>query len=460
LLHVLSSLPGKRTLHLHVLVSVPRKYHKLYPYADKETAPKTYIQEILLLLSEDAALDKSNNQEADESHKKTRFVSAIESFLFTIPSSSTSLLYVSKVDSTGQGQTPSPTQTLVKAFLSYFADPTNRQTDTLWVHLFARSQKQYLFPNSADHPSKRVLNDAQLCQWWKGTLSAVAQTQASPLPQCYYLLPGFTELEALQLLRHNVTLSANKEHPNWQYGDPYSQQRGKFPFGILQSPSISDVIPSFPDDPKSRFLDELFAPSRALRPKSPPRKRAKTSHGEDEEARDTVKTHNKSHPVASLDDYWEMMGFRQECVSNAVTGFFVLIFSSQGAKPFTHPHPEAGHVSNNIIERITQAMLTSHEYSTDQRSLDSTEILETSIRKLCEGLKETTSEQSEQAKSSSEKANDITSLEMYREHIYRRIENNNAPLPSKRGNAGSGNGLGEILQPVTLLAVKKKKKKT
>src|ERR1700759_3875892 len=87
----LLSLPAIRTFNVNVLISVPRKCHTLFPYADEKDSPKVYIQDILVLLSEDASV---NEQEGiNETSNKARFVSAIEPNLFTIPSSSCSLLY-------------------------------------------------------------------------------------------------------------------------------------------------------------------------------------------------------------------------------------------------------------------------------------------------------------------------------------------------------------------------------
>ena len=96
LLHALSSLPGTRHFHIHVLVSSPRKHTSLYPYAT--TRPRVYAQDILILLSEQRDLSAPRI-----------FVTAIEANVFNIPQTSSAILYVSKVDSTGQGARPSPT---------------------------------------------------------------------------------------------------------------------------------------------------------------------------------------------------------------------------------------------------------------------------------------------------------------------------------------------------------------
>jgi len=162
------------------------------------------------------------------------------------------------------------------------------------------------------------------------------------------------------------------------------------------------------------------------------------------------------------------MGFRQECISGAMTGFFVLIFDKDekeskdatAGKLFTHPHPEPGQVSHNIIDRTIRSMLTSHEFSTDQRSFTSTEVLETSVRNLCQGLKEPNSEAPDATTKTSEEHADVTSLELYHKYIHRTVKTNNPPLVKAPTEPAAEGGSSLAPQPVTMLTVKKKKKKS
>lgn len=173
LLNALSTLPGCRVVNIHVLVSSQRKPNEsLFPYASPK--PKSLMQEVLILLSERIP---TNNIENTSS--QAVFVTAIEADVFYFPASSSTILYISKVDGTGQGAYPSPTSTLVNALLQFYASPTSpiypsNRNHTLWVHLFARAQRQYLFPNSADHPNKKPLGDVALCKWWKNSLGRAA----------------------------------------------------------------------------------------------------------------------------------------------------------------------------------------------------------------------------------------------------------------------------------------------
>jgi regulator of Ty1 transposition protein 109 len=64
------------------------------------------------------------------------------------------------------------------------------------------------------------------------------------------------------------------------------------------------LIPLFPDDPKSRFRDEL----------------------DDESARSgEMKNTGNWKSVKNLEMFWEMMAFRQECSSGRMTGFIWLV---------------------------------------------------------------------------------------------------------------------------------------
>jgi len=204
LLASLAELPGTREFHIHVLVSSPRKRLDLFPYANPR--PRVYLQDILVLLSEQTTPDSSRV-----------LVSAIEASFYNIPATSCGILYVSKVDSSGHATRPSPTAALVKGLLRYYADPTTRpvRVNTLWIQLFARAQGQYLFPNSAEYPGKRPLADAQLCIWWKRLLSDVAGDLASakskpciPLRSLIQLRPPISPHHCLgftDILTHNQT---------------------------------------------------------------------------------------------------------------------------------------------------------------------------------------------------------------------------------------------------------------
>ncbi|KAI5986787.1 histone acetylation protein-domain-containing protein [Pisolithus marmoratus] len=376
LLASLANLPGSREFHLHVLVSSPRKHSNLYPFAS-QPRPRTYLQDILILLSEQASPDA-----------RRLFVSAIEASVYHIPSTSSAIVYVSKVDSTGQATAPSPTSTLVRAFLSYYANPSTRplSVDHLWVHLFARAQNQ-------------------LCAWWKRQFTSVAEEllNAETLStRLYYMLPGLGELEASHLLGHTSCTSASSV--TWVYGHPYSQI--DVPLPGVTAPHIGQIIPWFDDDPKARFIDEIAYTTEADGVKSPERKRPRIASGlrvVEEEAQDKVVDKKDAHSQkeeqatkalrkVSVSEFWERMSFRQECIAGAITGFFVMAVSSGSPQAMARSEatplaPQPGQVAPQLIKRVLTSLMTGHEFPTAERAAWSTKVLEESIRGLCDGLR-------------------------------------------------------------------------
>lgn len=349
LLAALARLPGTREFHLHVLVTGRRKDNSLYPFA--KPRPRTYLQDILVLLSE---------ERAGEGGRK--FVTGLEAHVYTVPSTDSGILYISKVDTTGQAGTPSPTYTLVRAFMGYFGDPGTGAVGVknLWVHLFARAQGQYLFPNSAEYVGKRPLSDVKLCGWWKRMFGDVEEEirnkGTATMTRLYYVLPGYGEAEAVQLLMGDGSAAKTSE---WKYGHPYSQKEIGLPCG--GEGSLGHYIPSFEDDPKTRFLEEL-----ALTGTGRKRKRGETE-GE--------------LGKVGAEEFWERMSFRQECVSGAVTGFFALGIRCEDVAG-QDVAEQTGAVPVQVEQRIL-AGLRSHEFSTAEHTARGTALVEGTIRGLC-----------------------------------------------------------------------------
>ncbi|KAF8194237.1 histone acetylation protein-domain-containing protein [Pholiota molesta] len=422
-------------------------------------------------------------------------VSAVEAALYIVPSTACGILYVSKVDSTGYAAAPSPTARLVRAVLSYFIDPATRPAPArelvrhLYVHVFARAQAQYLFSASADWEGKKPLGDTGLCAWWRRVLGRVAgevvernqkasekedgekkkEEEGGLKVKMYHILPGFGALEAEHALRNatpagaaDVTLPVGLQ---WVYGHPYAQTDGT-PLPCPQPPAPTEaeegdglkrrngygnlnlgcIIPSFDDDPKSRFMDEIaYTTDGEL--KSPQRKRARTAvevvgrtgkSGSDaalpaigdvlagpknsasleargkglEEGRNAEegggsvpvivgaeKEKERERPLGELgkvtpDEFWERMSFRQECVAGAVTGFFTLVVSTGGRGEGEGTGgggaaavlgPQTGQVPGQVHKRILTTLLTGVEFSTRERAAKATETVEGAIRGLCEG---------------------------------------------------------------------------
>ncbi|KAG6895786.1 hypothetical protein C0992_012573 [Termitomyces sp. T32_za158] len=322
LLEALQGLTGTREFQLHVLVTSARKDSGLYRYA--RPRPRVLVQDVLVLVAEEGAAGGGR-----------KFVLGIEAQVYTLPETESGIVYISKVDTTGQGAGPSATRAVVCAFMGYYVDVATRPAGMgrVWVQLFARAQGQYLFANSAEWEGKRALSDVKLCGWWKGVFEEVARRDGSA--RLYYVLPGYGEGEAVQMLPAGG---------RWEYGHP----------SVTNGENLAHVIPSFEDDPKARFLDELAGGGAGKR-----------KRGELERV--------------GPGEFWERMSFRQECVAGAVTGFFAL--GVAGAALGAAQTDEA--VPVQVHRRIRTLLTTKVEFSSVERSVRGTEIVESAIRGLC-----------------------------------------------------------------------------
>ena len=410
LLDALKSLPGTREIHVHTLVSAPSKTQELFPYASPR--PRVWQQHIIVLASEQPSVAQPRI-----------FVTAVEGYFYTIPSTRSGILYVSKVDSTGQGKKPSPTGTIVKRLIRFYVNPDTRPNlggtgglaEHVWVHVFARAQGQYLFPNSADFEGKKPLSDVKLCAWWKAILASVAEELSKRAGRkegerikLWHVLPGLNELEALQTLRPaSTSFDPPIDPPSiaWTYGHPSTQKLDDADSIPLPCPAdgkggtsgsgfnLGRFIPSFEDDPKARFMDEIAHTTDSDVIKSPARKKAKKAADEDaHEVERKGGSRTGELEKVTPGEYWERMSFRQECVAGIVTGFFAMGYTSPstrsgigGSDPsiFT---PQPGQVSSNITKRVMSSLMTGIEFSTVDRAVRGTETLEGAIKGMCEGI--------------------------------------------------------------------------
>ncbi|KAL8883520.1 MAG: hypothetical protein Q9215_008181 [Flavoplaca cf. flavocitrina] len=246
-------------------------------------------------------------------------------------------LFVSKADSTGYLHllklpkgTASPLRTISSTFIAHLVDNRKRHDRQLVVSLFARSQNQYLFPGSIENPGKHVLDDRGLIKWWCRVLEPVLQSceSKSDTPEldrwlkkepshitskAYLRVPSCDLHETRSFfpphVRHNPALLA-KWHPN---KDPLRDLAGYAPTAPERC-----LIPRFPDDPKSRFVDELDDELTEPPPSS-----------QTQESPSKGKQPGKWKSVRSLDQFWELMAFRQECSSGRLVGFLWAVFTPQ-----------------------------------------------------------------------------------------------------------------------------------
>ncbi len=234
-------------------------------------------------------------------------VFAIEVVIFNTRSLTT--VFISKADSSGfTSRLHSPTgslsipQTVTQIFLDYLIKPRLNEK-RLVLSLFARSQNQYLFPGSIENAEKHVLDDRRLIKWWCRVLDSIwrpydirqsnASRNRSYTVTAHVVVPGCdsSETRAFFPTSHLYDLAS----PKWIHGYPMRQ------LSLNTTLPLRCLIPRLPDDPKSRFLDDLDG----------------TYIGPDGEWR-SVKT---------MEQFWELMSYRQECAAGRLVGFIWAVFS-------------------------------------------------------------------------------------------------------------------------------------
>ncbi|KAK5159146.1 hypothetical protein LTR04_005042 [Oleoguttula sp. CCFEE 6159] len=310
------ALPQDVALTFYHISTPPTSCPAIFAAPPGSKPDRTYCESHFLTVS----IEKSTDDFSQEI-----LVFAIEVLVYTTKHLTT--LFVSKADSTGYisflalpKTQASPLKSISTTFISYLVHERQRPGIRLVVSLFARAQDQYLFPGSVENPSKHVLDDRGLVKWWCRTLDPVLREypprQAGLGGGCeehdevtmrskgYLIVPGFDKYESKAFFPK----ADNQEGERWGAGHPLRQ--------ISTTPSAPPrcLIPHFPDDPKARFLDEL-----------------------DEELPDasssqidispTKRSAGQWKSVKTLEQFWEMMAYRQECSSGRLVGFIWVIFT-------------------------------------------------------------------------------------------------------------------------------------
>ncbi|KAI5924205.1 histone acetylation protein-domain-containing protein [Camillea tinctor] len=275
---------------------------------------KTYCEKHFLAVSIDIA-------DVDSGSPKQVIILGLEIYIYTTAFST--IIFVAKADSTGYLHllslpkgTPSPIREITAAFMNFLVATRRRHSKQLVVNLFARAQSQYLFPGSVKNKGKHVLDDRGLVKWWCRVLNPLLEEEDGNHSDRarkgwgrihgYLIIPGLDNYETRAFLPR--TSGASK---NWTLGhpleqmSPYSQDPATFGSNI--PPRC--LIPTYPDDPKARFVDEL-----------------------EEATSEKAKLLGGWKTPRTLDQFWEMMAFRQECSSGRMTGFVWVVFD-----PPTYP---------------------------------------------------------------------------------------------------------------------------
>ena len=199
------------------------------------------------------------------------------------------------------------------------------------LSLFARAQDQYLFPGSIENSSKHILNDRQLVKWWCRTLDPVlrkrsrsgrdAQNHSIIDSNAYLIVPGHDARETAAFFPPSAG-DDPAEAQAWQNVHPL---RDIAPYPPFSTPPRS-LIPHFPDDPKSRFLLDLDEEISD----APVAQRSQKQHkNQDGAAQPSPRKRGTGmwKSIKSIEQFWDMMAWRQECSSGRLVGFLWITFT-------------------------------------------------------------------------------------------------------------------------------------
>ncbi|KAL6239446.1 hypothetical protein BDW75DRAFT_227092 [Aspergillus navahoensis] len=279
-------------------------------------------------------------------------VFGIEVLIYTTAHLTT--IFVSKADSTGHlhllkaAPKSSILRRVVNTFLSFLVQTHQRPGVRLVVSLFARSQNQYLFPGSVENPEKHVLDDRGLIKWWCRAFDPILreyepesasqeqnkkhEESSRSSATAYLIVPGCDRFETRGFFPSSAK-SDDKDRPRWLNAYPLRQLCSK-----PDAPPRS-LVPRFPDDPKTRFLIDL-----------------------DDELPEAAGGEGSSghwRSVKSLDQFWEMMSFRQECSAGRLVGFLWLVINPPGV---VNSNP----MLSSTAETETQRLASDAPASSDQ----------------------------------------------------------------------------------------------
>jgi regulator of Ty1 transposition protein 109 len=228
-------------------------------------------------------------------------------------------MFVSKADSTGHlpQRRPSPIKSIATTFMWWLATGQRQLTKStgtkIVISLFARAQSQYLFPGSADHGKKHVLDDRQLIRWWARVLDPLFPKEdvSQDLDlHGYMTVPGYHGTETKSFFPSKPHSSEKSQ--NWTPGNPLIELAEAR--GVPETAPPRCLLPRFPDDPKARFMQDLddevglVEDAGSLAVASPSKQKS-----------------SRWKSISDLERFWEAMEFRQECSSGRVVGFLWLV---------------------------------------------------------------------------------------------------------------------------------------
>ncbi|KAI7851916.1 histone acetylation protein-domain-containing protein [Circinella umbellata] len=241
-------------------------------------------------------------------------------------------LYIGKVDTTGTPEFKGVVNRVLQAYIKSVSPCT--------VHVFARSQPQYLFHLSARNKNKQVLSDRNLIRWWYKVLTACLeqnrqQKEEDKKEEILSEKPGLfgslwkwmassndstsrEQTKSSNTIQKQATAwlsipSIDDEQSTWyEIGEKPDLSVWRYGFPYDPNAIATNVLPRFEDDAKARLL--------------------KTFEG-----------HGDDNTNMSVKDFWAMLGITEEC-GHHLTGIFVVKLDGSNSKN----KKDVGNISKEI----------------------------------------------------------------------------------------------------------------
>ncbi|KAK4622232.1 Histone acetyltransferase [Fulvia fulva] len=339
-----AALPTGFNANVRYVRSRPKACEPLFSALPGQQAEKTRVAGHFLAVSISPDSEATSTTNATSQQPRDVISFAIEVSVYTTKQLTT--IFISKVDSTAHTSKvkPSPVKTTVTTLLQYLANKELRRHPRrkVVISLFARAQAQYLFPGSADSKTKHVLDDRQLIKWWARVLdpiiprsgtstdvtnictiaNGVTNENSSNQPvepdvryQGYLTVPGFAKNELRSFMPTPATTSPDTT-PRWKPEHPLMDLARTR--GLPEHAPPRCLLPRFEDDPKARYMTDLD-------------EEIGIAHDAEVTISPSKRKSGRWNSVRSLDQFWEMMAFRQECSSGRAVGFLWLVISPEGS---------------------------------------------------------------------------------------------------------------------------------
>ncbi|KAI9632774.1 uncharacterized protein MKK02DRAFT_41084 [Dioszegia hungarica] len=475
LLSQLSALPNAQKLKVVALTSSPTRTSTLFPHTI--THPRCFQVDYFVVLGTEVEDSPPYPESSTTPSPRLVLTSAISAHLYILPHSQTSILYISKVDSSAFPLV-SPNSTSLPSPSPEHSSPPSYPTFSSPLPAPPRSSES----TSSREPN---ISGARLCGWWKGVYEAVAEVlvdqgrmEPGEVYLAYYLPPN-SAYEASAFVgapRRPLPVGLG-----WKYEPPFATrfldevahekaegggdgvdgesgngaEAGGGGAGAAGKVKGNGEARGAKRDEKREEQAEVeknhstaapsaSEPSHPSHPLKPAQYSDKTSR-RTTRSLDLVERQQTHAALARITpaEFWERIGFRGECAFD-VTGFFSLGVSSPSpsvpAVPATatqtsaDPAPAPGHLSPAIVTRM-QAALMNTDFHDLPNALEGSEAWLVSVAQIVGGE---------------------TGEEAMVQHVEGVVEAKTAA--EVEAISGSGGKRGRVEEVVTMLQPRKKKK--